>query len=154
MIDDGGIKPIGSCKGFLGCPLFGADDIAGALGDRRIADLVVEPLGHFAVMDKAVGARKDVGAGPDEGVILASDDDCACVESQMTDDGFRDRDTISIYEVLRRDWRNVDNQALGAVSNCKHKAWPCLATILTSGLGLVTPEIAVVNDITRYRFRP
>lgn len=134
--------------------LFGPNDIAGALGYCRFANLILQPSWHLAIMDETVGAGEDVGSDPHEGVIFADDNDRARIKSQMTNDSFRNCDLLGLTEMLCCDRGNMDDQTLGAVADRNYQAWPCLSAILAPGIGFVTPEIAVMDDITRDRLSP
>lgn len=60
--------------------LFGPHDISGACRNGCVSDLIVQALGYLAVMDEAIGTRKDIGSDPDERVILTGHDDRPRIE--------------------------------------------------------------------------
>jgi hypothetical protein len=105
-------------------------------------------------MHKAISAREYIRTNPDEGVVLAGDDDRPCVKAEMADDPFRDRDAICIGELLGGDWGDMHNKAFGRIAGGEHKAWPRFAPVFSTGLGFMAPEVAVMDDVARDRSSP
>ncbi len=61
--------------------LLSPHDISGAFRNGCVSNLIVQALRHFAIMDEAIGARKDIGSDPDERVILTGHDDRPRIEA-------------------------------------------------------------------------
>jgi hypothetical protein len=105
-------------------------------------------------MNTSIVQGFDIGPDPHEAIILGNDHSGAGVETKMFFDRIRKGDRVGSGMIACRERRSEDDRSAGCLVNAEDEAGPRLGAFFYTSGRFASPEVAIVDNVSRSWLRP